>query len=93
MTNTIGTDILIQAADPKAAARFYMEQLVFTSSTTSLPKPLPLSNQIRRPWKGKSGMSRVLDSFQAVESSAWMAGLMATIPVLFHPIRRVLPCA
>lgn len=30
MANTFGTDILIQAPDPKAAARFYVEQLGFT---------------------------------------------------------------
>jgi len=30
MANTFGTDILIQAPDPAAAARFYVEQLGFT---------------------------------------------------------------
>jgi predicted enzyme related to lactoylglutathione lyase len=30
MANTFGTDILIQAPDPKAAATFYVEQLGFT---------------------------------------------------------------
>jgi len=30
MANTFGTDILIQAEDPQAAARFYVEQLGFT---------------------------------------------------------------
>jgi predicted enzyme related to lactoylglutathione lyase len=30
MANTFGTDILIQAPDPKAAAAFYIEQLGFT---------------------------------------------------------------
>jgi predicted enzyme related to lactoylglutathione lyase len=30
MTNTFGTDILIQAPDPKKAAQFYVEQLGFT---------------------------------------------------------------
>jgi glyoxalase/bleomycin resistance protein/dioxygenase superfamily protein len=29
MTNTFGTDILIQAPDPKKAALFYVEQLGF----------------------------------------------------------------
>jgi len=29
MANTFGTDILIQAPDPKSAARFYVEQLGF----------------------------------------------------------------
>lgn len=29
MANTFGTDILIQAADPKAAASFYVQQLGF----------------------------------------------------------------
>jgi predicted enzyme related to lactoylglutathione lyase len=30
VANTFGTDILIQAADPEAAAAFYVEQLGFT---------------------------------------------------------------
>ena len=30
MANTFGTDILIQAQDPKSAASFYVEQLGFT---------------------------------------------------------------
>jgi catechol 2,3-dioxygenase-like lactoylglutathione lyase family enzyme len=30
MANTFGTDILIQAPDPKAAAAFYVKQLGFT---------------------------------------------------------------
>ncbi|HEY1647274.1 MAG TPA: VOC family protein [Terracidiphilus sp.] len=30
MANTFGTDILIQAPDPQAAAAFYVEQLGFT---------------------------------------------------------------
>lgn len=30
MANTFGTDILIQAPDPKAAAAFYVDQLGFT---------------------------------------------------------------
>jgi catechol 2,3-dioxygenase-like lactoylglutathione lyase family enzyme len=30
MANTFGTDILIQAPDPKKAAQFYVEQLGFT---------------------------------------------------------------
>ena len=30
MANTFGTDILIQAPDPAAAARFYVEELGFT---------------------------------------------------------------
>lgn len=30
MANTFGADILIQSPDPKAAARFYVEQLGFT---------------------------------------------------------------
>ena len=30
MANKFGTDILIQAPDPKAAARFYVEQLGFS---------------------------------------------------------------
>ena len=30
MANTFGTDILIQAQDPKSAAAFYVEQLGFT---------------------------------------------------------------
>ena len=30
MANTFGTDIIIQAHDPEAAARFYVEQLGFT---------------------------------------------------------------
>jgi predicted enzyme related to lactoylglutathione lyase len=30
MANTFGTDILIQAQDPMAAARFYVQQLGFT---------------------------------------------------------------
>jgi catechol 2,3-dioxygenase-like lactoylglutathione lyase family enzyme len=30
MANTFGTDILIQAPDPKTAAAFYVEQLGFT---------------------------------------------------------------
>ena len=30
MANTFGTDILIQAPDPAAAARFYVEQLGFS---------------------------------------------------------------
>jgi len=30
MSNTFGTDILIQAPDPKKAAQFYVEQLGFT---------------------------------------------------------------
>lgn len=30
MANSFGTDILIQAPDPAAAARFYVEQLGFT---------------------------------------------------------------
>jgi hypothetical protein len=32
MTNSFGTDILIQSPDPKATARFYVEQLGFAVS-------------------------------------------------------------
>ena len=34
MANTFGTDILIQSPDPKAAAKFYVEQLGFTINDT-----------------------------------------------------------
>ena len=35
MTNKFGTDILIQAPDPKAAAKFYVEQLGFSIDDTN----------------------------------------------------------
>ena len=41
MANTFGTDILIQAKDPKRAAKFYVEQLGFTV-TGELPNMLCL---------------------------------------------------
>ena len=41
MANTFGTDILIQAADPKRAADFYVKQLGFTV-TGELPNMLCL---------------------------------------------------
>jgi predicted enzyme related to lactoylglutathione lyase len=35
MTNSFGTDILLQAPDPKTAAAFYVEQLGFTITDES----------------------------------------------------------
>ena len=35
MTNKFGTDMLIQAPDPKAAAKFYVEQLGFSIDDTN----------------------------------------------------------
>jgi predicted enzyme related to lactoylglutathione lyase len=41
MANTFGTDVLIQAEDPKNAASFYVEQLGFTI-TDETPKMISL---------------------------------------------------
>ena len=44
MANTFGTDILIQAPDPKAAAKFYVQQLGF-EITDDNPKMMALHGE------------------------------------------------
>jgi predicted enzyme related to lactoylglutathione lyase len=44
MANTFGTDILIQAQDPKSAASFYVEQLGF-SITDETPNMIGLNGR------------------------------------------------